>query len=70
MLDKDKLISFLEREIDSCRIVGNASDQAIALECQRIIERINAGLFDSEDNEMKPDSIEFETYRKCVRGDI
>lgn len=49
MLSKQKLLDFLEREIASCEIVGNASDMAIKSECQRIIDKINAGLFDEDE---------------------
>lgn len=48
MIDKEKLIEFLESEIMSCRIADTASDKAIEWECKRIIDRANAGMFDEQ----------------------
>lgn len=47
MLDKEKVIEFLESEIESCRIAGNALDNAIEWEVKRILERVKAGMFDA-----------------------
>jgi hypothetical protein len=46
-VDKPKLLKWLNNEIRSCNIVKHESDQIIRWECERIVERINAGLFDS-----------------------
>lgn len=46
-LDKQKLLEWLQSEIDSCNIVRNESDQMIRWECERIEKYINAGMFDS-----------------------
>ncbi|GIP25528.1 hypothetical protein J23TS9_06580 [Paenibacillus sp. J23TS9] len=49
VIDKDKLVEFIESEIMSARIVGTGSDKAIEWECRRILERINAGIFDKSE---------------------
>jgi hypothetical protein len=69
-MDKQKIIEFLEDEIESCEIVGNESDKSIIWECKRILKRINAGTFDIDSDNLGDNRIEFETYRKCVRGEI
>jgi hypothetical protein len=48
MIDKNKLVEYLKNEIDSCKVVGNASDMAIIWECERILKRIELGMFDSD----------------------
>jgi hypothetical protein len=47
MLDKDKMIEYLKNEIESCKVARTASDIAIMWECERILERIELGWFDS-----------------------
>jgi hypothetical protein len=46
-LDKQKLIDYLNSEIESCKVVGNTSDKAIIWECERLLKRIELGMFDS-----------------------
>jgi hypothetical protein len=46
-LDKKKLLEWLKVEIESCEFIGDERDRTIRLECMKIVERINEGLFDS-----------------------
>lgn len=48
MLDKNKVVEYLKEEIESCKVVGNGSDKAIIWECERILKRIELGMFDSD----------------------
>jgi hypothetical protein len=46
VLDKDKLLEWIDSEIESCKIVKTSDDQAIIWELQRLKKRIESGLFD------------------------
>lgn len=78
-LDKQKLLEWLKVEIESCEFIGDERDRTIRLECMKIVERINEGIFDSspepvEDNSQRwSDAIEnarfmLEEYRKIPSG--
>lgn len=47
-MDKQKLIDYLQSVIDSCKVVGNASDKAIIWQCERILKNIELGMFNSD----------------------
>ena len=54
-LDKQKVLDWLKEEIESCNVVGNESDKSIRWECEQLVKRINAGMFDSSSERTVPD---------------
>lgn len=51
MLDKNKVVEYLKSEIYGCKSVGNASDTTIIWHCERLLKRIELGMFDSVNKE-------------------
>lgn len=48
MIDKKKLISHLEKEIESSFMGANDRDKTIVWHCERLIKLINGGAFDEK----------------------
>lgn len=47
MLDKEKVIEFLESEIELCNVSSKVLNESILWELERILERVKTGMLDA-----------------------
>lgn len=49
MLDKNKMVNYLKNIVENCNVINTQSDRDIAWQCNKILNRIELGMFDKQE---------------------